>query len=138
MDSVFEMWWPRLEGKIAEILSTHYQSDEEPRRPDRDLLEEILQLTRANLSREPRPHRIHRHDIEELVHSLMECVMMCGSGDGEMSRAMLMQLRQPLKHLCYEAGEPELYKRCLMMLDERLHIAAGRSQHERHISSKKE
>jgi hypothetical protein len=136
MDNVFEMWWPQLERHISEILSTHDQTDEEPRRPDRDLLEEVLQLTRANLSRERRPHRIHHHDIEEFMHSLMECVMMCGSED--MSRTMLMRLHQPLKHLCYEAGEPELYKRCLMMLDERLHMAVDRSQQERHISSTKE
>lgn len=138
MDSVFEMWWPRLERQISEILSTHDQGGDEPRRPDRDLLEEILQLTRANLSREPRPRGLHRHDIEELMHSLMECMMMCGSEHGDMPRSILMNLEQPLKHLCYQAGHPELYKRWMMMSEGRIPMTVDRAQHERHILSKKE
>ena len=46
LDTVFNKWWPDLEGKINEILAK-VGEPEEPLRPDRELLEEILQLSRA-------------------------------------------------------------------------------------------
>ena len=41
---MFEKWWPDLEGKINQILS-EVGKPEEPIRSDRELLEEILQLS---------------------------------------------------------------------------------------------
>ncbi len=46
LDTVFKKWWPDLEGKINEILAK-VGDPETPLRSDRDLLEEILQLSRA-------------------------------------------------------------------------------------------
>jgi hypothetical protein len=120
MDSVFDMWWPRLERQIADILSTHAQRDEEPPRPDRDILEEILELTRASLSRSSRPPRIQRSDVTELIDGIMEFMMMFGPGHGELSHAMFRHLDRPLRHLCREAGMPELHERYRMLLEERL------------------
>ena len=45
LDSVFEKWWPDLEYKIGQIL-TEVDEPEEPIRTDRELLVEILQLSR--------------------------------------------------------------------------------------------
>ena len=45
LDNVFEKWWPDLEGNINQILGEVGDS-EEPIRSDRELLEEILQLSR--------------------------------------------------------------------------------------------
>jgi len=55
---------PQLEHRISEILSTHDQVTKS-KTAERDLLEEILQLSRANSSREAHPHRIHRHDMKK-------------------------------------------------------------------------
>jgi len=49
LDSVFEMWWPRLEAQVNEILKTHDKGAKRERRPERDILEEILNLTRMNV-----------------------------------------------------------------------------------------
>lgn len=125
LDSVFEMWWPRLEKQISEIISTHAQHDEEPRRSDRDIIEEILQLTRASISQVNSPSRIHRHHIEEIVHSLIQISMMCGSRGG-LSHEMLKHIEQPLRHLCHEAGQPDLYKKYKMMLEERIIMNGNR------------
>jgi hypothetical protein len=46
LDGVFEMWWPKLEGQVAEQLEKNVEGDGEGRRSDRDLLEEVLALTR--------------------------------------------------------------------------------------------
>ena len=46
LDSVFEKWWPDLEEKINQILA-EVGEPEEPIRSDRELLEEILQISRV-------------------------------------------------------------------------------------------
>ena len=46
LDVVFEKWWPDLEETIDRILAEVGEPDE-PVRSDRELLEEILQLSRA-------------------------------------------------------------------------------------------
>ncbi|MBU4227264.1 toll/interleukin-1 receptor domain-containing protein [bacterium] len=48
LDSVFEKWWPELEAKVNTIFTKLDQVDEEPIRTDRDLLEEILELSRIS------------------------------------------------------------------------------------------
>jgi len=47
LDDVFEIWWPQLETKINTILTKINQVDKEPIRKERDLLEEILELSRV-------------------------------------------------------------------------------------------
>ncbi|MHB8122929.1 MAG: toll/interleukin-1 receptor domain-containing protein [Desulfuromonadaceae bacterium] len=46
LHDVFEMWWPRLEEKVASILEKRHQAHEPELRTDRDILEEILSLSR--------------------------------------------------------------------------------------------
>ena len=46
VESVFEKWWPDLESNIEKILATKAIS-KAPVRSDRELLEEILELTRS-------------------------------------------------------------------------------------------
>lgn len=47
LDSVFEMWWPKLNEKIeAELSKAVSSARSSDLRPERDLLEEILSLTR--------------------------------------------------------------------------------------------
>ena len=58
LDSVFEKWWPELETKVNTIFTKLDQVDEEPIRTDRELLEEILELSRIssrNLRNLPMP-----------------------------------------------------------------------------------
>ncbi|MEX5516043.1 TIR domain-containing protein [Pseudophaeobacter sp. 1A09344] len=46
-DRVFDMWWPQLNEKISSIIAEEKENSPEDLRSDRDLLEEILILTRA-------------------------------------------------------------------------------------------
>ena len=60
LDNVFEMWWPGLEEQVKKVLEGSDETDDEARRPDRDLLEEVLALTRRLASdRERRPDFDH-------------------------------------------------------------------------------
>lgn len=46
LDSVFEKWWPDLEQKVESLLSKAPESTPKAVRNDRELLEEILAITR--------------------------------------------------------------------------------------------
>lgn len=46
LDSVLEMWWPQLQQQVAKELEADGRVDGEARRSERDLLEEVLALTR--------------------------------------------------------------------------------------------
>lgn len=47
LDSVFEKWWPDLEGKINQILQDQPAAKDANIRSDREILEEVLQMTRG-------------------------------------------------------------------------------------------
>ncbi len=46
LDKVFEMWWPQLDKEIARVLEEHKAPTANTIRTDRELLEEILELSR--------------------------------------------------------------------------------------------
>jgi hypothetical protein len=47
LDSVFDMWWPRLEETIVKVLSADRKAPKQSVRSERDILEEILARVRA-------------------------------------------------------------------------------------------
>lgn len=68
LESVFEKWWPDLEVRINSILSEVEVSDK-PIRSDRDLLEEILQLSRLASEGGSGPQRIANGAVQELLEN---------------------------------------------------------------------
>ena len=60
---MFEKWWPELEEKVNQILA-EVGEPEEPVRSDRELLEEILQLSRVPIRSGLAPSRA----IQELLN----------------------------------------------------------------------
>lgn len=61
LESVFDMWWPKLEEQIAERLKETSEAEGNSRRTDRDILEEVLALSR-------RTSRIDREDRFDINH----------------------------------------------------------------------
>lgn len=49
INSVFEMWWPKLESKINDLLSSHHSKAPAELRSDRDILNELLELARSDI-----------------------------------------------------------------------------------------
>lgn len=47
-NEVFDMWWPKLEEKILKIIDESSKKQPTQRRSERDILEEILVLSRKN------------------------------------------------------------------------------------------
>lgn len=46
LDRVFEMWWPKLEADVGQVLQAQPREQAPPPRADRELLEEVLMLIR--------------------------------------------------------------------------------------------
>lgn len=58
VDSVFEKWWPELQERVNEVLEGPGEGDGEPVRQDRELIVEILELSRdiaQKIRKTPRP-----------------------------------------------------------------------------------
>ena len=47
LDSVFEMWWPKLDEKVKKLLSGAQPTSKQKTRSERDILEEVLARVRA-------------------------------------------------------------------------------------------
>jgi hypothetical protein len=114
LNDVFEMWWPKLEERIKEILSQHVNTAVNDVRSEREILEEVLELTRISAKKMPRRGELSRHSILRIMDVLTEMqyrLMKNGSKDSAM---LFDELRRPIKQLCMEADSPELYERYMM------------------------
>ncbi|MBN1270586.1 MAG: toll/interleukin-1 receptor domain-containing protein [Kiritimatiellae bacterium] len=117
LESVFDMWWPKLEAKVQEILGSHDRHGEGERRSERDMLEEVLELTRMNASRQSRPPRVNERAIIELVETLDEMMFMAGRrGPDDLSYHLMRRLDRPLRQICVEVGMREVYDRHRMRM----------------------
>jgi TIR domain len=110
LDKVFEMWWPQLEAEITSILKSNDKVEKKERRTERDILEELLELTRMNSSRAVQP-RISERAVIDLIESLDELQFVLSHENDKIGMRILERLDRPLRHLCDEAGVPELYER---------------------------
>ncbi len=113
LDNVFEMWWPRLETEIDSILKSNDKGAKKKHRSDRDILEELLELSRMNSSRSVQP-RISERAVMDLIEPLDELQFVLNNEKDKIGMRILERLDRPLRHLCLEAGVPELYERFRM------------------------
>jgi hypothetical protein len=72
LDTVFEKWWPELEQQIEELLTDEGAESAEPVRSERELLVEVLELSRTMAKRSNRPGvGISTKAIMELLKEFM-------------------------------------------------------------------
>ena len=115
LNDVFEMWWPKLEQKISEILKNHVESSPNALRSERDILEEVLELARISTKRFPRGRDISRNAVRRLIDNFTEMqYRLIKYGGGKESMIFYDEMSMVVKDLCMEMDEPELYERFLM------------------------
>lgn len=109
-DEVYEMWWPKIEQNIKAILESENKVAKAKKRSDRDLIEEILELSRANAERNLRRTNSGRNALSHLVELIAEYDFKYNmeKEDEHMMRFFHM-VRMPIKELCYEYDSPEIY-----------------------------
>jgi sulfur relay (sulfurtransferase) DsrC/TusE family protein len=123
LDNVFDKWYPELDKKIQDELSNDSQKDKSEIRSDRDILEEILKLSRDNSSMNGRLNPKIFLELPHIITRLVECVDRLQNGDEkaiiefddhierlmmfieeftysfEMSKGMRMEFREMTRHL---------------------------------------
>jgi hypothetical protein len=67
LDSVYEMWWPEFDAKVRAILKQPGPAASSAVRPERDILEEILELSRLGAAMSSRDE-VDPTTVSSLVH----------------------------------------------------------------------
>ncbi len=121
LNEVFEMWWDKLETQINEIINNHINNEEPEHRTERDILEEVLELSRLGAMKRSREYEVAPNilmDLAESIHELERAVEMYGS---KRTYAALRRMRKPLEYLFLRSEHPEIYKKYRMMSNEMRH-----------------
>lgn len=75
LNEVFDMWWPRLQGKFNDILAAdEVPENTTPIRTEREMLEEILELSRLYSRQRVVSSKIHPGAVREMVKFFKEAV----------------------------------------------------------------
>jgi hypothetical protein len=107
LDQVFEMWWPKLEKDIAAILTKHKEKTKEKPRSDRELIEEILSLSRliADTSRrEVSNIPFTPAAIDDLVRRYSELVHASDTGEFGRFDSLIHDLAIPIRYIVKRTG----------------------------------
>lgn len=103
VDDVFDMWWPRLKERFDQIMSAAEGSENNaPLRSEREILEEVLELSRLTAHRSARMGGVHPEAVRDLVNVIVEAH---NAIQGEIDpQAALSALAKAIKPIKYIAG----------------------------------
>lgn len=107
LNDVFDMWWPKLEEKVKGILEAHTSAAPTEERPERDMLEEILELTRLGMRDRRDSREIYPELLDELMHGLDRFMQSVTRRGKPTSKAWHM-VERPLLQLVKRVGHPEM------------------------------
>ena len=79
-DDVFEMWWPKIENQVSEILKRYSSGKHQEIRSDREILDEILSLARVTAKQDTADHLERSMQIEERIVRLLDSLIQKPSG----------------------------------------------------------
>ncbi|HCM0437096.1 toll/interleukin-1 receptor domain-containing protein [Vibrio parahaemolyticus] len=102
LNSVFDMWWPKLQEKVHSILDKHKNTpngEEKEVRSEREILEEVLQLTRLNTARSKQGSispSAYGHLIE-IVERTLECIQ--GNASRKETLEQFSEIMKPIRHM---------------------------------------
>ena len=121
LDDVFEMWWPKLEKLVAKELEGADASDEQGRRSERDLLEEVLALARRLASDRERQREFEHPVWDDLFESVpgLARVARLRSQDDDTTQAIRRFLR-PVEYMARRGmkGNPRGFRHARDLLVE--------------------
>jgi hypothetical protein len=115
INNVFEMWWPKLEERVAEILREERSITVPKKRTERDILEEILELSRLNIKNSPNKVTFPMNAFAYLLDNLseiQEIALLKYKDEGMLG--ILSHLEPAIKDICFEMDMPELYEKYKM------------------------
>jgi hypothetical protein len=104
LEDVFKMWWPRLEERVKAHLQMPKAGEKSGSRTDRDILEEVLSISRSVLRSSRSAPDVSPEAIDSLVVTLARMrEMVAGTSQvpTPVVEAFLTDLQRPLKHLLF-------------------------------------
>jgi hypothetical protein len=117
VDSVFNMWWPRLDQQVRSILAKPLP-DHGDVRSDRDILEEVLELSRIAVTEGiSGPVRsIAVRAVNELAHRYCQTLRVAhGMRDNQALLEELRALFGPVRHIVTTRGGPKVHDNTEML-----------------------
>ena len=72
LESVFEMWWPRLEQQVNKIVQEHSEEGEEQIRDQREMIAEVLDLTRLIARKTTSGGSIHPGAASDILNRFVQ------------------------------------------------------------------
>lgn len=109
LENVFNKWWPDLKSKIEEILENHESQGNTPARPEREILEEILALSRLNQQRSQ--PKISPEATNVLVASFINTHNAIGSHlPHNLIMDKLHNMNKPILYFAKAIGDEDLIK----------------------------
>ena len=122
LDQVFDMWWDRLEAQIKEIIKNHKSNDDSEHRTERDILEEILELSRLGAMGRSKDNNISPHALTDLAESFIELERVVKMEGSKRSFLALRRMQKPLEYIVRRSNFPELYEKFKMLKYENQHL----------------
>jgi hypothetical protein len=105
-DETFEVWWPKLEEKVGQILKEEESSTKPVRREQHEILEEILEIVRSTSFRYIAPNK---NSLSELIDAV--CLLREREDRSNIRPSIeLLRIEFAVRRLCQETGNDELYK----------------------------
>ena len=110
LEEVFAMWWPKLEEQVSKVFKDHETSDEGEHRSERDILEEILELSRLSTRRNRPDMRVFSKALVDIMESLTELTYNLELGEMNRARTLCERLHRPVEYMCKRSDIPGLYE----------------------------
>lgn len=99
LENVFEMWWPQLEAQVERELEGVREPGHEGRRPERDMLEEVLALTRGLASDKERLLEFEHPAWDDLLTSVLSLARLAMRSPDEEAAQAVRRVVRPLEHI---------------------------------------
>jgi hypothetical protein len=99
LESVFTMWWPRLESEVKALLEAA-DEEAEASRSERDMIEEVLELARAMSRDIRRSDDFHPAALDDLAETYSRIVRTAARYPDPELAVLLNEMLRPVEHLC--------------------------------------
>lgn len=132
LNDVFDMWWPKLELKVKEILKNHVVSADANLRSEREMLEEVLELTRINSKRLPR-HDISTRMVDRILITIQSTIFRLTKYGNPESLPYFEESVEQLRNLCEELDPGDQFLKTREIIERREILNASQDQIRRRL-----
>ena len=108
LDNVFEMWWPELEEKVNSVMGKERDKGRTELRSERELIEEILSLTRrsASIARRESGEYFNPGVTEDLIRMYSRLKKAVELNDIEVIRKLCERMEMPIDYIYSRSQRP--------------------------------